>query len=191
VNLDFTFPRNYEVRLLKARPPLHPLEKLYHFPVELEEGDRAGVYVRVEPRQRLPWTGFFAEGFESEQAINVTCSCPDPDSICVVAAGYAYVVEANDPAHWVQVEQRPVTALRVLSQQKLILFAGFTAITALGDSGIRWTTERLSWEGISIARIEHDRIYGHGWDAIADKEVAFAVDLNTGKHSGGTRPKQD
>jgi hypothetical protein len=191
VNFDFTFPRNYEVRLLQAAPPVHPLEKLFHFPVELEEGDRAGVYLRVEPRQGLAWTGFFAEGFESEHAISAICSCPDPDFVCVVAGGYAYLVEADDPSRWFRIEQRPVTALRVLSQPRLILFSGFTTITALGDSGIRWTTERLSWEGISITRIEQDTLYGHGWDAIADQEVAFEVDVKTGKHSGGTRPKQD
>ena len=30
---DFTFPRNYEVRVLEAAPPVHPVEKMYHYPV--------------------------------------------------------------------------------------------------------------------------------------------------------------
>lgn len=188
MNFDFTFPRNYELKVLQAAPPIHPVEKLYHYPVELEEGDRAGVYARVEPRGRTSWTGFFVEGFESEQAISMVCSCPDPDSVCVVAAGYAYVVKANDPGRWFRIEQRPVTALRVLEEQRLILFAGFTSITALGDSGIQWTTERLSWEGISISAISVDKLRGVGWDAMADKEIAFEVDLKTGAHSGGARP---
>jgi hypothetical protein len=31
-------------------------------------------------------------------------------------------------------------------------------------------------------------LLGRGWDALADKEVPFTVDLKTGKHIGGARP---
>jgi hypothetical protein len=87
-----------------------------------------------------------------------------------------------------RIEQRPVVDLRVLSQHGLLLFAGFTSITAFGNSGIDWTTERLTWEGLTISAIDGDKLLGHGWDALADKEVPFEVDLKTGKHTGGARP---
>jgi len=185
---DFTFPRNYEVRILEAAPPVHPVEKLYHYPVEFEEGDRSGAYVRVTPRSGPVWVGFFALGFDSDQVVNQVCSTPDPDSFCVVVGGYAYVVKASDPAQWLRVEQRPVVDLRVVSQQDLLVFVGFTSITALGSSGIAWTTDRLTWEGLTIKEIKGDKLHGHGWDALADKEVPFAVNLKTGKHTGGARP---
>jgi hypothetical protein len=200
---DFTFPRGYEVRMLEATPgsperagfarfgvwpPLHPLEKLYHYPVELEEGDRAGAYLRVVPKEGPAWTGFFAQGFDSAQVVNAVCSAPDPDWLCAVVGGYAYLVKTSDPAQWLRVEQRPVVDLRVLSQQGLLLFAGFTSITAVGRSGIAWTTGRLTWEGLAITAIEGDTLRGMGWDALADKEVPFEVDLKTGKHTGGARP---
>ncbi len=189
---DFTFPRNYEVRVLEAAPPVHPIEKMYHYPVELEEGDRSGVYLRVvpqsDPMTGPAWTGFFALGFDSDQVVSEICSTPDPDSFCTVVGGYAYMVKADNPAQWTRVEQRPVVDLRVLSQQGLLLFAGFTTITAVGSSGIAWTTERLSWEGLTITDIKGDKLLGHGWDALADKEVPFEVDLKTGKHTGGSKP---
>jgi hypothetical protein len=185
---DFTFPRNYEVRILEAAPPDHPIEKLYHYPVELEEGDRSGAYVRVTPQTGPAWVGFFALGFDSDQVVSAICSTPDPDSFCVVVGGYAYVVKAGNPAQWLRVEQSPVVDLRVLSQQGLLLFAGFTSITALGSSGIAWTTERLTWEGLTITEISGDTLLGSGWDALADKEVQFEVELKTGKHTGGARP---
>ncbi len=185
---DFTFPRNYEVRILEAAPPVHPVEKLYHYPVELEEGDRSGAYVRVAPQNGPAWVGFFALGFDSDQVVSAICSTPDPDSFCVVVGGYAYVVKAAHTAEWLRVEQRPVVDMRVLSQQGLILFVGFTSITAVGSSGIAWITERLSWEGLTITEVSGDKLRGHGWDALADKEVPFEVDLKTGKHTGGARP---
>jgi hypothetical protein len=185
---DFTFPRNYEVRILEAAPPVHPVEKLYHYPVELEEGDRSGAYVRVIPQSGPVWAGFFALGFDSDQVVNQVCSTPDPGRFCVVVGGYAYVVNSSDPADWLRIEQSPVVDLRILTQQGLVLFAGFTSITALGSSGILWTTKRLSWEGLTINEISGDKLIGHGWDAIADKEVPFEVDLKTGQHIGGARP---
>lgn len=188
-DLHFTFPRNYEVRLLETAPPVHPVEKLHHYPVELEEGDRAGAYVRVAPRKGPAWTGFFALGFESDQVVSALASCPDPDSLCIIVGGYAYVVKANDPARWFRVEQRPVVDFRPLPAQDILLFTGFTTMTAVGRAGVVWTTERLSWEGISITEINHDELRGLGWDAPVDKEVPFEVNLRTGKHSGGARPQ--
>ena len=185
---DFTFPRNYEVRILEAAPPVHPVEKLYHYPVELEEGDRSGAYVRVTPQSGPAWVGFFALGFDSDQVVSQVCSTPDPESFCVVVGGYGYVVKAGSPEQWLRVGQSPVVDLRVLSQQGLLLFAGFTSITAVGSEGIAWTTERLTWEGLTITDIKGDTLHGRGWDAIADKEVPFEVDLKTGKHTGGARP---
>jgi hypothetical protein len=185
---DFTFPHNYEVRVLESAPPVHPIEKLYHYPVELEEGDRSGAFVRVVPKRGPAWVGFFALGFDSDQVVTQVCSSPDPDSFCTVIGGYAYVVKANDPEQWLRVDQRPVVDLRVVSQHGLLLFAGFTTITAVDQSGIAWTTERLSWEGLTITDIKSGRLLGHGWDALADKEVPFEVDLKTGKHTGGARP---
>src|SRR5262249_18078398 len=185
LRLDFVFPRNYEVRLLESAPPVHPVEKLYHYPVELEEGDRAGAYVRVAPEEGPAWIGFFALGFESGQVVSALASCPDPDSFCAVVGGYAYVVKANDPTQWFRVEQRPVVDMRPLPRQGILLFTGFTTMTAVGRDGIAWTTGRLSWEGVSITELTGDKLHGMGWDALTDKEAPFEVDLLTGKHTGG------
>jgi hypothetical protein len=204
MRFEFSFPRNYDVRVLGSEPPVHPLEKLYQFPVELEESDRTGVYVRVVPQQGptspahraenralgTPWTGFFTQGFDSSHVLSAICSCPDPDSVCVIAGGYAYVVKASDPSQWFRIEQRPVTELQVLTRHDLLLFAGFTTITALGREGVVWTTERLSWEGLRLSSPTGDILRGMAWDAISDREVPFEVDLKTGKHSGGARPAQ-
>ncbi|HET6936826.1 MAG TPA: hypothetical protein VFI72_18425 [Candidatus Angelobacter sp.] len=185
---DFTFPRNYEVKVMTGPPPVHPLEKLYHYPLELEEGDRAGVYLRVVPEKAPVWRGFFALGFESPQVINAVCSCPNPTTLCVIAGGYAYIVNTENPSEWVRLEQRPVVDFRALPEHHLLLFAGFTTITAVGPTGIAWTTERLSWEGVRITELKEGKLHGFGWDAISDKELPFEVDLATGAHSGGAKP---
>ncbi len=187
---DFTFPKNYDVQVQQSYSLVNPLERFYQFPAELEEQDRSGTYLRVAPRQAVAWVGFFSKGFDSDKVAHAVFSCPDADSLCVVAGGYGYVVNTTDPAQWLQLEQRPITETRVVADKKLLLFVGFLKITALGPSGLLWTTERLSWDGVTISHIEGDTLHGMAWDAISDKEVPFTVDLQTGKHSGGAAPSQ-
>ncbi|HMC31295.1 MAG TPA: hypothetical protein VKL99_10715, partial [Candidatus Angelobacter sp.] len=40
----------------------------------------------------------------------------------------------------------------------------------------------------TITEINGTTLRGRGWDALADKEAPFEVDLKTGKHTGGSRP---
>jgi len=186
--INLVFPHNYEVKLLESYSLVHPAEKLHQFPAELEEGDRSGIYLRVMPKESAVWIGFFALGFESKQVAHGVFSCPDPDWLCAVRGGYAYVVDTANPERWMQIEQRPVTEVRSVPELKLLLFAGFTSITALGEAQQLWTTERLSWEGVSITEIRGTILHGLGWDAITDKEVPFEVDLLSRKSIGGASP---
>jgi hypothetical protein len=195
LRFNFVFPRSYDAKVLESYSLVSPVEKLHHFPAMLEEGDRSGIYVRVVPRgtqqkaaslQPKSWIGFFALGFESEHAARGLYSCPNPDFLCVVVGGYAYLVNTVDPDHWMQLEQRPVMDVRPVLELKLLIFVGATTISAVGESGLQWTTGRLSWEGISISEIRQQVLLGTGWDALRDKEIPFEVDLTTGRHTGGT-----
>ncbi|HEY6250777.1 MAG TPA: hypothetical protein VI685_12520 [Candidatus Angelobacter sp.] len=188
VGVNYVFSHSYEVKVLESYALVHPAEKLHQYPSVLEEGDRSGLYLRVAQQGFATWIGFFAQGFDSTEVAHGVFSCPDPDWLCVVASGYAYLVDSTNPQHWIQVEQRPVAEVRTVPELKLLLFTGFTSITALGESQKLWTTERLSWEGIYVTDIHGSCLRGTGWDAIADKEVAFEVDLLTGKSEGGARP---
>jgi hypothetical protein len=187
--VHYVFPHDYEVKVLESYSLVNPLEKLHQFPAQLEEGDRTGVYLRVTSKNSNTWIGFFALGFASAEVARGVYSCPDSESLCAVVGGYAYVVNASDPQRWVQLELRPVIQVKPVPDLKLLLFAGFTHISGLGESNQLWTTERLSWEGISIHDIQGTTLHGMGWDMITDKEVAFEVDLLTGKSTGGARPQ--
>jgi hypothetical protein len=182
------FLRSYSVKILESYSLVHPAEQLYHFPARLEEVDRTGLYLRVEPQNRNAWIGFFVLGFDAPEAPSGVYSCAEPDWVCVVVGGYAYAVDTVNPRNWIQIEQRPVIDVRVVPDLKLLLFVGFTSITALGERQQLWTTERLSWEGISVSEIKESTLYGRGWDATTDKEIPFEVDLVTGRSRGGARP---
>jgi hypothetical protein len=52
-------------------------------------------------------------------------------------------------------------------------------------AGLRWTTVRLSWEGLTLGEVRDGTLQGMGWNMPSDREVGFAVDLKTGEHTGG------
>lgn len=189
LGMHFDFPHQYEMKVLESYSLLNPAERLHQFPAQLEEGDRMGSYLRVMPQASNPWVGFFALGFDSPDVASGVYSCPDPDSLCAVVGGYAYVVNAANPELWMQIEQRPVVRVKSVPDLDRLLFVGFTNITAIGKPGKLWTTERLSWEGISIGDVEGGVLKGLGWDMITDKEVPFEVDLITGRSKGGAGPQ--
>lgn len=188
IGIHYIFPHNYEIRLLETYSLVNPVERLHQFPARLEEGDRTGAYLRVTPQGSQAWIGFFVLGFDSDKVASGIYSCPDADSLCAVVGGYAYFVNAGDPQRWMQIEQRPVVEVRPVPELNLLLFAGFTSITGL-ESNRLWTSERLSWEGLSISGIQGNTLHGLGWDAITDNEVPFEIDLSTGKSKGGARPQ--
>jgi hypothetical protein len=105
--------------------------------------------------------------------------------MCAVAGGYAYVVHTDAPERCVQIPLRPVVEVRELVEHGLLVCVGFQSIVAWGREGLAWETARLSWEGVRLTRVEGGELRGFGWDLQTDREVEFAVDLRTGKHTGG------
>ncbi len=112
-------------------------------------------------------------------------SAPNADEMCAVAGGYAYLVDTATPERVVQVPLRPVTAVRALEREGLLVFAGFTNLVAWGAEEQVWATGRLSWEGVTLGEVADGRLTGTGWEMVSDKELPFSVDLRTGAHEGG------
>jgi hypothetical protein len=67
------------------------------------------------------------------------------------------------------------------SSDGLLLFVGHHSILAWGRDGEAWESDRLSWEGITIDRIEGKILHGQGWDMMTDKDIPFSLDLSTGR----------
>ncbi len=127
----------------------------------------------------------FALGFADPSLPHGVWSCPNPRQVCALAGGYAYVVDIDQPEKWMQIPYRPVTWVNVAPEQKLLLFASFHRLWALGVEGKAWETGRLSWEGLRVSGTDGQRLHGFGWDLETDSEVPFTVDLATGQHTGG------
>ena len=189
--IDASFPHNWKVEVLSAPPMIAPARQfVFPHPVPGEEDAlaRGALQLMIYPRTSGIFLATCALGFADASMPGGVWSCPDPAKLCAIAGGYAYIIDADDPIASQQIPLRPVTQVMALPAHGLLLFAGFHHLVALGAEGIAWQTERLSWEGLRLGTVEDDTLHGFGWNLMTDREVAFTVDLDTGKHTGGTAP---
>lgn len=200
VLFDKTFPHHYAAAEHEFDAPAFVRDRglvklgaasgprFYPPEIEIEIEDVAHVAVRVEPAGGEAWTGVFACGFDSAKVASGLYSHPDPKRMCVVAAGYGYIVDTREPRLYERVIAQPVVSVHAAREAELLLFTDFTNISAYGREGITWRTERLTWEGLRITEVTAATVRGYGWDMPKDREVEFAVDLKSGQHVGGAAP---
>jgi hypothetical protein len=179
---ELIFAHNWAAEILPARPLILP-RRQFVYPRHAEEVERGALEIMVQPASGEPFGGTFALGFSDPLAPTGVWSCPDPESLCAVSGGYAYIVNTAHPEKFWQIEYRPVLEVRALPENGLLLFAGHHALMAWGINGKAWQTARLSWEGIQITGVEGQSLYGIGWDMRTDRDVLFTVDLKTGAHT--------
>jgi hypothetical protein len=182
---DTTFPHDWQAEILEALPLIAP-KRHYIYPQAVEEVERGALQIYFQSRPQADKAmATFALGFADPSLPHGVWSCPNRDQICAIAGGYAYVVDIDQPEKWMRIPYRPVTWVDPAPKQKLLLFASFHRLWALGVQGKAWETGRLSWEGLRVTGIDGQHLHGFGWDLETDSEVPFTVDLTTGQHTGG------
>ncbi len=139
----------------------------------------------VRPASGGTFLATCALGFTDPAMPTGVFTLPNPQEMCAVAGGYAYVVDTEQPEHCIHIPMKPVVEARPLVAQGLLLFVGFHSMVAWGRNGLAWESARLSWEGVRIISIDGDALHGMGWNLLTDREVAFTLDLRTGHHQGG------
>ena len=182
------FKRTWEVEVLLAQPLIAPARR-YTYPREVmgeeEAMARGALELMVRPRGGGAFLATCSLGFKDRSMPTGVWASPEADVMCAVAGGYAYLVDTTAPERVTQVPLRPVTAVRALEAEGLLVFAGFTSLVAWGATGMVWETGRLSWEGVTLGEVVGGKLLGTGWEMVSDKELPFAVDLRTGAHEGG------
>jgi hypothetical protein len=182
--IDLTFAPEWRAEILPSRPLILP-SRQFVYPVQVEEVERGALEIMIRPAADLPFLATCALGFSSTGVPTGVWACPHPAWICAVAGGYAYLIDTREPTDWERLEYRPVTEVRALAQQDLLLFANFHSLLAWGRQGRAWQTARLSWDGVRITEVRGDTLLGLGWEMSTDRELEFAVNLKTGEHRGG------
>jgi len=179
-SVDLTFPHSWRAEILGARPLILP-PRHFVYPLDAEEVERGALEVLIRPRENeQAFLATCALGFRDPAVPTGLWACPNPEEICAVSGGYAYIIDTGDPERFSMIAYRPVLEVRAVAAQGLLLFVGHHSILGWGENGLAWESEKLSDEGVAIAAIEDGILHGEGWGMIADKETVFAIDLKTG-----------
>jgi len=180
---DGTFSHHWKAEILPRRPLILP-RRQFVYPAQAEEVERGALEVLIQPLESTePFLATCALGFRDPAVPTGIWSMPNPDWLCTVSGGYAYLIHAIQPEQFHFLRYRPV--LSVLPHAPgLLLFLGHHSILAWGRDGEIWESDRLSSEGLTIDRIDGSVLNGYGWDMVTDKDLPFALDLSTGLSVG-------
>jgi hypothetical protein len=185
------FPQSWSAEMLKTAPLIAPARQ-FIYPLQIageeEALGRGALLLMVRPASGGSFLATCALGFSDASMPTGVYGCPNPDEMCAVAGGYAYVVDTLRPERCTLLGLKPVVEVRVLEAEGLLLFAGFHSLVAWGANGLAWETQRLSWEGLRLGEVVDGQLHGFGWNLMTDREVPFTVDLRSGEHRGGAGP---
>ena len=134
VTVDLTFPHTWTAEILPQRPLIFP-RRQFVYPKQAEEVERGALEVMVHPAKAEPFLATYALGFADPAAPTGVWSCPDPEWLCAVSGGYAYLVNTAEPEQFEQVEYRPVLQVRALVGAGTPAFHGTSLATGLGRAG--------------------------------------------------------
>lgn len=195
---DLSFAHRWQARILPSRPAILPARH-FVYPSDVEEVERGALEVLIKPgalglasvtgeymrinsplENAQPFLATCALGFRDPAVPTGLWSAPNPDELCAVSGGYAYLIDTATPARFTMIPYRPVLEVRPALADGLLLFVGHRSILAWGAAGQAWESEKLSDEGITIRAIEDFQLRGSGWRMLADKEAPFTLDLRTG-----------
>jgi hypothetical protein len=188
--LHLGFPHLWQAETLPARLAILPARH-FVYPRNAEEVERGALEVLIRPmvaRESEPedspcaqqFLATCALGFRDPAVPTGLWSTPNPEEICAVSGGYAYLIDTTAPKRFTMIPYRPVLAVRPAPAANLLLFVGHRSILAWGPSGQAWESEKLSDEGITITAIEDALLRGTGWQMLTDRETQFSLDLRSG-----------
>jgi hypothetical protein len=148
-----------------------------------EKNTGLGLLVEFHPGSSKSWIGDFAPGGWTGHSSVVPF--PDGRRVVVLSSGIAYLVDPDRVAVDEELSEVAVDAYLAPALGLLILNWHGIEFEAYDANGFRWSTRRVSWDGIDNVRISGKELTADTWSAPLQTWIPVTVDLLTGKASGG------
>ena len=174
------FFHSWTAEILPSRPLILP-PRHFTYPAQVEEVERGALEAMISPPDAPPFLATFALGFRDPIVPTGLWSTPNPEELCALSGGYAYLVSTRHPDRFVMLPMRPVLAVHAVPAAALLLFIGHRDILAWGAHGKAWQADSVSSEGITVEAITAATLRGTGWEIRTDREFPFTLDLATGQ----------
>jgi hypothetical protein len=142
---------------------------------------REGFVVEFTPTSGTSWIGNFQPGLSKYSEVFTD---PDGSSVIVVAGGTAYVVDIEG-RRLLRTFGAQIETVIADDARRQLLFGNGLWFEALCSEGIRWSSRRVSWEGMRNVKLAGSTIVGEALD-LDDTWREFSIDLATGVAVGGS-----
>lgn len=143
-------------------------------------GFSEGFVVRFMPSSSEPWTGNFQRGETRYSNVHMH---PDKRRIIVVAGGADYLVNPNNKSVEGQTSQDISFSLENL-EQNTVVFGDYIHFWAEDKDGRKWTTPRLSWDGINVKSVLNGILTAMCYSAVDESWHEIMVDMESGDVTG-------
>jgi len=182
LDIDLTYGHSYEVEELREIPGAGALDvPLFYIPPPRGRPEHDGLWLKFAAATGKPWVGVFAFGCTSPPAFSRVVSSPDPERAVVIATGAGFLVKADDPSQWEEIQVRPILDIRSAPEHGILIFSDFTRLAAYGHKGLIWRSPKVCWDELRIGNVTRDTIEGTGYDPTNLDESKFVVDIRTGR----------
>jgi hypothetical protein len=149
------------------------------------EGGRDGVVVTFGSGTKNEWTGVFAFGMNGNLATQAIVPLPNSDRVLVVSNGDGFIIRESVCGEFEKVRAVPVRSVHVIESHRIVVLADDTSLSAYGQNGLVWETNRIAWHELRVESVTGNEISCKTFDIRSDEDVSFTVDLETGNCHGG------
>jgi len=168
--------------MLPGLPPYGPFPE--QFSSTGRGQHREGLVVEFLPEGADNWVGNFQRGLTAyDRVLNV----PRSNRIIVVAGGQAYEL---DPVTRTCERTFGAQIMQAWSIEDVLVFSNGLWMEAMGCSGLKWRSRRISWDGFRSLRLEGGKISGESWSPGDDEWKPFSLSIATGEVEGGSYPTE-
>ncbi len=131
------------------------------------------------------WVGNFEAGTFGANA--VFAHPTHRDLAVVIAEGLGYVVELETRT-LVRSFGGQIADVFSLPDREAMIFGNGLWFECHGPEGLRWTTRRISWDGMTELALDGVRLRGQAYSPLGDTWSPFELDVDTGEVEGGSYP---
>jgi translation elongation factor EF-1beta len=173
-------PDKPKYEILDSLPATGPM----YIPVA-EGGEKfyqEGFVVRFYKSNGDEWVANFKSGWTDFSYVKELSN----HNIIVIANGMGYVMN-RDKESPIATFGLTIRQILQINEDEFITFDD-THAEIVNAEGVKWTSERISWDGFEDIELRESIIFGMSYDPmnIEGKLVAFTLDLNTLRVEGGS-----
>lgn len=180
VEFAFGSPR-YEVSV-DADASVPDRAEVFYFPGGSRIIGSIGLLLKLRSEAEEPWFAVFPPGLLT--SYSAVFGAPAPTDIFVITQGRGYRVDTVHKTAQ-SIEPLGIVGALMVPEHHLALFWTPTYIVGHDEHGQRWESSRLSFDGLTVEGVTAGQVVGTAWDARDGSEPRFAVELATGRATGG------